>query len=74
MENKSKFLQIFSPAIITGGLIALFLSGKIIDIPQGTAKGGIIAGMGVFIIIISVVAINYLILRLLESNKKKALT
>ena len=38
MENKSKFLQIFSPAIITGSLIALFLSGKIIDIPQGTAK------------------------------------
>ena len=39
MENKSKFLQIFLPAIITGGLVALFLSGIIIDIPQGTPKG-----------------------------------
>jgi hypothetical protein len=45
MENKSKFLQIFSPAIITGGLVALFLPGKIIAIPLGTAKGGIIGGM-----------------------------
>ena len=72
MENKSKFLPIiFLPAITTGVLITLFLSGKIINIPLGTAKGGIIGGVGVLVIMISVVAIYYLIFRLLGYKRKK---
>ena len=74
MENKSKFLLIiFLPGITTGTLIPLFLSGKIIDYPRGTTKGGIIAGIGVLVIMISVVAIYYLIFRLLGNKRKKTL-
>lgn len=74
MENKSKFLQmIFLPGITTGILISLFLSGKIIDYPQGTASGGIIAGTGVLVIMISVVAIYYLIFRLWGNKGKKTI-
>jgi len=74
MENKSKSLPIiFLPAITTGVLITLFLSGKIIDIPLGTAKGGIIGGVAVLVIMISVVVIYYLIFRLLGYKRKKVL-
>ena len=72
MNNKPKFLQIiFLPAITTCVLITLFLSGKIIDIPHGTTKGGIIAGTGVLVIMISVVAIYVLIFRILGNKRKK---
>ncbi|QZE13073.1 hypothetical protein K4L44_10780 [Halosquirtibacter laminarini] len=37
--------------IITGCLIALYLSGVIIDIPNGTHKGGLMSAIGVCIII-----------------------
>ena len=74
MEKKSKFLPIiFFPAITTGTLISFFLSGKIINIPHGTTKGGLIAGVGVLVIMISVVAIYVLIFRLLGIKRKKAL-
>ena len=74
MENKSKLLPIiFLPGITTGTLISLFLSGKIIDYPRGTTKGGIIAGIGVLVIMISVVAIYYLIFWLLGNKRKKTL-
>lgn len=59
MENKSKSLPIiFLPAITTGVLITLFLSGKIIDIPLGTAKGGIIGGVAVLVIMISMINLS----------------
>lgn len=72
MENKPKFLPIiFLPAITTGVLIILFLSGKIIDYPRGTARGGLIGGVGVLVIMISVVAFYYLIFRLLGYKYKR---
>ena len=71
MEKKSKFLRRFLPGNIAGLLIILFLSGKIIDYPQGTTEGGIIGAMGVSLIMISVVTINYLISRLVENKRKK---
>jgi hypothetical protein len=74
MENRSKLLPIiFLPGITTGALVSLFLSGKIIDIPHGTTKGGIIAGTGVLVIMISVFAIYYLIFRLFGIKRKNAL-
>jgi hypothetical protein len=65
-----KFSMIFIPGIVTGLLIALFLAGKIIDYPRGTPQGGIIGGIGVLVIIVSVIAINYLILRLKKYLKR----
>lgn len=60
-------IKILIPGSVAGLLIVLFLSGKIIDYPRGTPEGGIIAGTGVLVIMVSVVAIYYLIYRL---NKK----
>ena len=59
-----KFTMAFIPGIISGLLIVLFLTGKIIDYPRGTPQGGMIAAIGVMLIIVSVVAISYIILRL----------
>ncbi len=60
--------QIPITASITTFLIIAFLSGKIISYPQGTPKGGLIAGIGVLLIMVTVIAINYLIFRL-RKNK-----
>jgi len=59
-----KFSLFFIPGIIAGLLIILFLTGKIIDYPRGTLQGGIIGGIGVLLIIVSAIAINYLIFKL----------
>ncbi len=65
MKEKLSVLKIaLTPGVITGILIVLFLSGKIIDYPRGTLKGGIIAAIGVLVIMVSVVTIHYLIYRL----------
>jgi hypothetical protein len=70
MKNIIKVLKVaLLPGSITGLLIVLFLSGKIIDYPRGTPKGGITAAIGVFAIMVSVVAINYLIYRLKKLNR-----
>lgn len=59
-----KFPMAFIPGTISGLLIVLFLTGKIIDYPRGTPQGGMIAAIVVMLIIVSVVAISYIILRL----------
>lgn len=73
MKSKVKTLKgfILSPGAITGVLIVLFLSGKIIDYPKGTHEGGIIAGTGVLVIMVSVAATNYLIYRLCKKFSLK---
>jgi hypothetical protein len=58
-------------ASVTTFLIIAFLTGRIISYPQGTPKGGIIAGIGVLVIMVSVVAINYLIFQLRKKQKNK---
>ena len=49
--KKEKFMKALIPGIITGILIMVFMSGKIIDIPKGTNQGEIISAIGVFAII-----------------------
>jgi len=56
IEYKGKKIELYSYAlstIFTILLCALFLSGKIIDLHQGTKEGGGIIQSGIFIIIIS---------------------
>lgn len=66
-----KFLKLASlPGTITGVLIVLFLSGKIIEIPRGTAEGGVISGVGVLVIMVSVVASHVGISVLVKKYKK----
>lgn len=76
MKNIIKVLKVaLMPGCITGLLIVLFLSGKIIDFPRGTVRGGMIAAIGSLVIMVSVVTTNYLIYRLKKnkqsSNNKK---
>jgi len=59
------------PGVLTGMLIVLFLSGKIIDIPHGTTRGGIISGIGVLVILIFSFSANYLYIRLTNSRERK---
>ena len=42
------------PGLTAVALITIFLSGKIIDIPKGTHKGGIISAIGVGTILITI--------------------
>ena len=57
-------------ALFTGFFIGFFLSGKIIYIPQGTHKGGLISAIGVLIIIISMTTIGYIINLLIKRKEK----
>ena len=57
------------PGIITGILIAIFLSGKIIDIPKGTHQGGIISAIGVFAIILSVFILTVLFSKISKTER-----
>jgi hypothetical protein len=66
-----KHIKLVIPGVLTGLLIVLFLTGKIIDIPHGTKEGGIIGGVGVLVIIIFSVSANYLYFRLTNSREKK---
>jgi len=66
-------LKIFIPGIVAGLLVFLFLSGKIIDYPRGTPEGGMIGGIGVLVIMVSVVAIYYLIYQLNKKYKQRNL-
>jgi len=61
----------FFIGLITAFIIGLFLLGKIIDIPYGTHKGGIIAAIGVVIIMTSIALITYLIRYIIKKYKKK---
>jgi len=57
MKNKDRTHRYMGYIIgsITMVLIGFFLSGKIIDIPNGTHKGGIIAAFGVIIITMTII-------------------
>ena len=59
-----------TPGLVTGALIGLFLSGKIIDIPNGTHQGGIIAAIGVLVIITTMFIVTLIIMKILEHHKK----
>lgn len=63
MKNNSKRAIIISivTSICTGLFIALFLSGKIISIPHGTHKGGIMGALGIVIILVSMFIISLLV-------------
>ena len=67
--KRSIIIQISATTSITTFLIIFFLSGKIISYPQGTPEGGIIAGIGVLVIIVTVVALNFLIFKLRKKRK-----
>jgi hypothetical protein len=66
--NKKIYLGIYI-AISTGLMIGLFLSGKIIYIPHGTHKGGLIGAIGVLIIIIFMSILGILAHRLISQKK-----
>lgn len=52
MKNTTNKFTTYSIGIMTMILIGFFLTGKIINIPQGTNQGGIISAIGVLVIII----------------------
>jgi hypothetical protein len=69
--KKPTIIQISTTTTITSFLISAFLSGKIISFPQGTPKGGIIAGIGVLVIMVTVVALNILVFQFLKNKNKQ---
>jgi hypothetical protein len=56
-------------SIVTGALITLFLSGKIIEIPKGTNEGGIVGATGVAIIIVSMIVIGMVVNKLIKNPR-----
>jgi len=58
MKKKSSVaVQIVIFTVASSSLFSSFLSGKIIDIPYGTHRGGVIAATGVGIIMIFMVIV-----------------
>ena len=53
-SNKIILITAIIPGLISGVLIGLLFSGKIINIPKGTHQGGIIAGTGVGVIMLTI--------------------
>lgn len=58
-----KIVRVLPFGIFVSFLVTWFLSGKIIPIPYGTFKGGIIAAGGVFTIICGTFLLGYILLR-----------
>lgn len=67
-NNNNFFIAII--IAVTISLVALFLSGSIIEIPLGTKEGGVICVIGIGIILIAVFAI--ISVRHWLLNRKKA--
>jgi hypothetical protein len=67
--KKEKIMKALIPGIITGILIMVFLSGKIIDIPKGTNQGEIISAIGVFAIILSVFILTVLFSKIRKTER-----
>lgn len=66
-----KFLPVHFPIVIsisTTILTSIFLSGKIIYIPNGTHRGGVISAIGVFVIVIIMFSISFVIYRVNRSK------
>lgn len=61
MMNKKRLILPIVASSVASLMIQLFLSGEIIDYPKGTREGGVIAGVGVLIIIISIGGIVWFI-------------
>jgi len=68
MKDKKGFYSRMFAGMFAGVLIALFLSGKIIDIPKGTHQGGIIGATGVLIIIIMTFLLFTLIYKIINKT------
>lgn len=58
-------------ATITVFLTSTFLTGKIIPIPHGTHKGGIISGVGVLIIMITMFIVSVGVNLLINKRKQR---
>jgi hypothetical protein len=56
-------------SLVTGALVMLFLSGKVIDIPRGTNEGGIVGAAGVTIIIASMLVIGMVVNKLVNNPR-----
>lgn len=70
----SKIISIYNRffiSIVTFILIAIFLTGKIIPIPHGTHKGGIISGVGVLIIMITMFIVSVGVNLLINKRKQR---
>ena len=65
-----KIIPLFPFGTFAGLLIAWFLSGKIINIPHGTHKGGIISAIGVLLIMVFSFALIYLFFRVTKSKER----
>jgi hypothetical protein len=57
-------------SVTTGLFINLFLAGKIIDIPHGTHKGGVISAIGVAVILCIMFIVALLTFWILKRNQK----
>lgn len=57
--------------MLTFFLIYVFLRGKIIDIPFGTHEGGIIAGIGVAIILVGIIFLIFITHQVVNLYTKK---
>jgi hypothetical protein len=54
-----KYFMIFISAV-TGVLIVLFLTGRLIDLPRGTHEAGLMGAAGVFAILALMTGVGYL--------------
>jgi hypothetical protein len=72
--DKKLILTVIAQNFSTSVIILLFLNGKIIDYPRGTHEGGIIAAVGVLVIIavMSGVSILFLKFGIIERNKNSS--
>lgn len=66
-KTTDKFIT-YSIGIITMILIGLFLTGKIIDISQGTNQGGVVSAICVILIIIFMSFVGFYVNRWLEKK------
>ena len=67
MKNKKTPFYPLIVGLMTGAIVALFLSGKIVDLPRGTRDGGIIAATGTTIIIL----ISFILSAILDYLSKR---
>jgi len=56
------------PGLTAVALITVFLSGKIIDIPSGTHKGGMISVIGVGIILITIFLLTIILKKIFNHS------
>jgi len=60
-----------SIGVITAVLVAVFLSGKIIEIPKGTHEGGVISAIGVGVILVFMIIVGLILNKIKVPQQKE---